>query len=218
MPEPDHPVPHPVIGGAACCRCCRSLRGPVIRDRLANRSRGFTLLEVMVVLVLIGIIFSFAVLSVGTDGRAELMERETRRLAALLDLAGEEAVLKGEEVAVRFEEDSYEFLVLTETGWVPLEGDDVLRTRMLPEGLYLKLELEDDPFKIGEKGNDNDDGDDETADKREDEGPPPQVFLLSSGEMTPFTATLWARESPHRYLLSASLLGEIEWEALRDEY
>ena len=39
-----------------------------------RRSAGFTLLELMVVLVLIGIIFSFAVLSLGGDDYAELME------------------------------------------------------------------------------------------------------------------------------------------------
>ena len=41
----------------------------------ARRSAGFTLLELMVVMVLIGIIFSFAVLSLGGDDYAEMMEQ-----------------------------------------------------------------------------------------------------------------------------------------------
>ena len=46
-----------------------------------RRSAGFTLLELMVVLVLIGIIFSFAVLSLRGTDVSDLMEQETRRLA-----------------------------------------------------------------------------------------------------------------------------------------
>ena len=46
----------------------------------SGRAAGFTLLEMMVVMVLIGVIFSFAMLSMSGDDLSELMERETRRL------------------------------------------------------------------------------------------------------------------------------------------
>ena len=52
--------------------------------------RGFTLLEIMVVLVLVGIITSFALLSVGGGPRERLAE-EARRLAALVELHQQEA-------------------------------------------------------------------------------------------------------------------------------
>ena len=40
----------------------------------------------------------------------------------------------------------------------------------------------------------------------------PQVFLLSSGEMTPFVVTLSAPESERRFLVKANLLGQLELE------
>ena len=96
---------------------------------------GFTLLELMVVLVLIGIIFTFAVLSFGGDDLAEAMEREAHRLATLVSLANDEAVLRGEELAMRFTEHGYEFMLLTAAGWQSREGDSLLKPHALPPGL-----------------------------------------------------------------------------------
>ena len=56
--------------------------------------RGFTLLEIMVVMVLIGILSSLAVLSIGGGPRDRLAE-EGRRLAALVELHQQEAILTG---------------------------------------------------------------------------------------------------------------------------
>ena len=40
----------------------------------------------------------------------------------------------------------------------------------------------------------------------------PQVFILSSGEITPFSATFMSLQSTYRYHLSVSLLGKVSWE------
>jgi general secretion pathway protein H len=177
----------------------------------SSSQSGFTLLELMVVLVLVGIIFSFAILSIGGDDLAEAMERETRRLETLIAMASEEAVLRSEEVAIHFREDGYTFLLLQADGWQEPENDALLRSRTLPAGITLRLEVEGDPPRLGmgEKNKNKD-----KAKEKEDaeEHPVPQVFILSSGEMTPFAVTLEADQSPLRYHLSASLMGELEWE------
>ena len=92
----------------------------------------------MVVLVLIGIIFSFAMLSLGGDDLGEMMEQETRRLATLLGLVSDEAVLRGEEMAVHFTEDGYEFLVLNDDQWQAPEDDRLLQARSLPADIELR--------------------------------------------------------------------------------
>lgn len=165
-----------------------------------GRSAGFTLLELMVVLVLVGIIFSFAMLSLGGDDLAELMEQETRRLATLLALAGDEAVLRGEELAVHFSDEGYEFLVLQDTGWQPSGEDGLLKAYTLPAGIEIHLEVDGDP--PGLTGQDED----------TEESLTPQVFILSSGEMTPFTAAFQTHDSTSRYRLSATVLGQLDWE------
>jgi general secretion pathway protein H len=81
--------------------------------------RGFTLLEIMVVLVLIGIITSFALLSVGGGPRERLAE-EGQRLAALVELHQQEAILSGEVRGIRFTRTGYAILSLDEKGeWQP---------------------------------------------------------------------------------------------------
>ena len=40
----------------------------------------------------------------------------------------------------------------------------------------------------------------------------PQVYILSSGEMTPFVVTLSAPESERQFLVKANLLGQLELE------
>src|SRR3990172_1677903 len=55
--------------------------------------RGFTLLELLVVLFIIGITLSFAMLSVGDRTKEHSVQQEAQRLAARLALAGQEAIL-----------------------------------------------------------------------------------------------------------------------------
>jgi len=164
--------------------------------RLFAIQHGFTLLELMVVLVIIGVILSFATLSTGGDSRAEQMQREARRLIALIDMASEQAILRSEQLAIRFGDVDYEFMLLRAGKWVALEDDGLLRARELPKGIELRLELEENA----------------PPGLQAEETEAPQVFLLSSGEMTPFTLTFSAPESEQRYVIKASLLGRLELE------
>ena len=163
----------------------------------------------MVVLVLIGIIFTFAMLSLGGDDYAELMEQESHRLTTLLELASDEAVLRGEELAVLFSEDGYEFLVLNEDRWQASGEDGLLKAYTLPADIELRLEIEGEP-PILTAAAAAEDADKE--DRDEEEPLEPQVFILSSGEMTPFTVILESHQSRFRYYLTASLLGSVSWE------
>ena len=177
----------------------------------AGKVRGFTLLEVMVVLVLIGIIFSFAVLSVSRNDQDEAMKRETRRLATLIDMASNEAVIRGQEIAIHFTEDGYAFQVLRIEGWQELPDDPLLKPHKLPPGFSVRIEVEGDPPGLGRK--DKKAEATKSGETGADETMTPQVYILSSGEMTPFSATFRAEESRIRYHLTATMLGKVEWEA-----
>ena len=138
-------------------------------------SGGFTLLEVLVVLVIIGVVIGLAVLAV--DTRPEELRREGSRLASLLDLAAEEAVMNGREYRVVLHRRDYAFELLQNGKWQGSE-DDMLRPRQLPDGMGLELRIEDQPQQLSEAA------------------PPPgqtdpvALFLLSSGEITPFELTV----------------------------
>ncbi|MFQ5643199.1 MAG: type II secretion system minor pseudopilin GspH [Thiogranum sp.] len=164
--------------------------------RLFALQRGFTLLELMVVLVIIGVLLTFVGLSTGGDARGEQMKREATRLMALIDMASEQAVMRSEQLAIRFDDRNYEFMLLQAGKWMPLQDDGPLRAREVPKGIELRLELEENP----------------PPGLQVEDTEAPQVFLLSSGEMTPFTMTFSAPETEQRYTVKASLLGRLELE------
>jgi general secretion pathway protein H len=149
-------------------------------------------------------------LSLGGDDLGELMEQETQRMMTLLDLASDEAVLRGEELAVLFSEDGYEFLVLNEGRWQATNEDGLLKAYTLPADIDLRLEIEGEPPILTAAAAEPDESDDDIRD--EEEELQPQVFILSSGEMTPFTVILMSRQSRLRYHLTASLLGTLSRE------
>jgi general secretion pathway protein H len=95
---------------------------------MIKRARGFTLVEIMVVLVIIGITLGLASLNAMPSPRQDL-QAEARRIALLLQLARDEAIVRNRLVTFEATPERYHFLVRTETGWEPVTQDDLLRER-----------------------------------------------------------------------------------------
>ncbi len=145
-------------------------------------------------LVIVGIVIGFMTLSSGGDRRAEEIQREAARLVALLQLASDEAVMRSEQLALRVGEKGYAFMIRQNHQWVALDDDRPLRPRTLPAGIELDLELEENP-PPGLSAKDAEQ---------------PQVFLLSSGEMTPFVLTLSVPDTQDSARIKGTLLGRLE--------
>jgi general secretion pathway protein H len=161
--------------------------------------RGFSLLELLVVIVIISILFTFTTLAIRGTSPEELIQTEAQRLDRLIQLALEEAILKGAEYGVEFKPDSYRFLLFFENRWQPLENDRLLRQRQLPENMEFELEIEQIEVLVEEETNDTEDAD----------RPDPQVFILSSGEITPeFSVRLVMPGVATSYIVSGSINGE----------
>ena len=144
-------------------------------------SGGFTLLEMLVVLVIMGIIVSVATLSIHSgENQAEI---EANRFAVLVRLAQEQAILTTAEYAVQFEPGSYFFVRLVKGKWGGIEDDEVLRRRSLPEEIELEIVLD------GEKAAITPPVEDQTAFDQQI----PRLYLLSSGEFSPFSVTFLNR-------------------------
>jgi general secretion pathway protein H len=146
------------------------------------RASGFTLLEVLVVLVIIGIITAMAVVSTGVLGRDRQMDQEAQRLQAVLAQAREESMLDGRDVGVRVDRQGYDFLRFNgrTAAWEPVVGDALLRSRDLPGGVNASLRLEAREVQLKPR----------TA-PTEDEGPgQPQIVVMASGDVVPFELLL----------------------------
>jgi general secretion pathway protein H len=156
-------------------------------------NRGFTLFEILVALLIIGLIVGVATLKIGNPAPDKLRE-ESRRLEAILGLAREEAILQSRDFGVSFWQQGYAFHDFFEGQWRRVERDRMLRTYQLPEGMRVQLTLE---------------GIDVVMSPVEPEKP--QVFILSSGEMSPFKLRLKFLDLPAFFTeLSADALGVLE--------
>jgi general secretion pathway protein H len=161
--------------------------------------RGFTLLEFLVVVVIVGILVTTALLSIGSRSLDDRLDSEARRLHELLLLAADEAVLQGVELGFVQTPEGYAFLVLRDGKWLPLEDAGSLRSRPLAEPLFLELQVDGRrvaPLRL----------DDERQVLK------PQVVLLSSGDATEFTLDLRAPQFAPFYRLQGDVLGQLKLE------
>ncbi|UCE30241.1 MAG: GspH/FimT family pseudopilin [Burkholderiales bacterium] len=105
-------------------------------------SGGFTLIEMLVVIVIAGIVISLLTISSGSNPQREL-RFEAERLAQLLALAREEAQVRG--IAIRFDstERVYRFLTVQDREWQPMRDDPDLRERAWEEPTRVYVERRD---------------------------------------------------------------------------
>lgn len=90
--------------------------------------RGFTLIELLVVLVIAGIALGLMAIRAMPDGRQALQD-EAQRVALLLQLARDEAIVRNRPVAFEAQTDRYRFLIYDNHQWQPITRDELLRER-----------------------------------------------------------------------------------------
>jgi general secretion pathway protein H len=106
--------------------------------------RGFTLLELLVVLVIAGVMLGMVSLNAMPSERQKL-QNEAQRIALLLQLARDEAIVRNRLIAFEATPEQYRFLVRDENRWQALP-DDLLRERAIrqaPVQLSIAPQLSD---------------------------------------------------------------------------
>lgn len=161
-----------------------------------KRVNGFTLLELLVVVVVVAILFTYTTLAIRSDSPEDTIKKEAQRMERLVQLALEEAILRGEEYGLEIFLDGYRFLRFTKNQWQPLNEDRILRKRDLPLNMELEIRLEETEVVIDlatdalskqklDLNIDSELGSEDESDEDEKDKTKPQIYLLSSGEITP---------------------------------
>jgi general secretion pathway protein H len=167
--------------------------------RRTTLSSGFTLIEVLVVVFIIGILASVTVISIHALGRDNELRDETRRIASIIEAVQEQAQMEGRDFGLRLQERQYEFLVYDPRKdlWQAVDGDDLLRLRQLPPGLSFKLRLEG-----------------REASLRPPPDPkkpwPPQITILGSGDVAAFELKVQREDSDHEATITCNANSELE--------
>ncbi|MGK9067016.1 type II secretion system minor pseudopilin GspH [Stutzerimonas chloritidismutans] len=158
----------------------------------ARREGGFTLIELLVVIVILGSLVGLAVLSIGSTSSSRDIRDEAQRLANLIGLLADEAVLDSREYGLLVNRESYRVLRYDEAKQRWLDAGDT-QAHQPPDFIRMELELDGSPLELIAPTTREDDraGLSQEGDRERRRAPrlQPQLLILSSGEMSPFTLT-----------------------------
>ena len=185
--------------------------------RTRSAQSGFTLIEIAVVVVIIGILVSMALIRLPNMGGGAQMDEQMRRFTTLLDMATEEALMQGRDMGLRVEEEQYLFYVFDADSfsWMSLDSDGIFRNRILPEGMRMDLFLEGQQIDfqaLAPKRPGASDTPGEQDDSEEVDIVQPQVVILSSGELTPFELVIESDTVDYAYIIKGLPFGGTEVE------
>ncbi|HAU91058.1 MAG TPA: type II secretion system protein GspH [Alteromonas sp.] len=198
----------------------------------ASRQRGFTLLEVMLVLLLMGLAAGYVIFNAFSTDPSEQLEREARRLQVVIDMASDYAVLNQQQLGIYIDQENrtYSFMQLSdEDEWQFIEGNALYEPVTLTEPFFFTLNLDDLPWQTEDRLFDREMFDSSLSVNEQDieigeeeaPPPPPQILIMSSGEITPFSLVFhyepeFTNDLPAYYVLNCQdmppleLLGPLE--------
>ena len=119
-------------------------------NRAARAQGGFTLVEMLIVLAIVGVMAGAVAFSIGSVTRAPSVEAEARRLATRLQAAADDAMLGDKTVAFTIEKDGYGFATIEGKAIIP-RTDEGLAFHRLPAGMVVTLNV-NPPVLLGVDG------------------------------------------------------------------
>jgi len=153
----------------------------------SRRRQGFTLVEVLVVMVIVGLSLSLVIPALPQATPAQRQAEAAALLLARVEHAAELATLTGTAMGVQLRQQGYRFLALESRSgqWRPYAQTPLKSVRLMPD-LQLRLTVEGRPVALPAAGFDAEPRRtaDAVAAAREAQLRP-QFILLPGGEVTP---------------------------------
>ncbi|KAA1174023.1 type II secretion system protein GspH [Marinobacter salinexigens] len=171
--------------------------------RVRTRQEGFTLIEILVVLIIVGLLAALAVFSMGGSSQQREMENQIRELYLLMQTASEQAVMNNLEMGLKLTETGYRFVAFQDqTGDWKGSGERIFQARSFPEWMVVTQFIESDAPRLASS---------------EDELLPDVVFF-SSGETTPFELEFTlGTGSDYMHVIASDGVSPLEWRQPGDD-
>ncbi len=181
-------------------------------DSAARYGAGFTLIEILVVLVIVGIIVAVALLSFGTLGDNRNLETEARRLSTLIQMANDDATIQGRDFGLEVMQTGYRFVEFDPflNQWFEVTDDDFMRERALEEGSEFELIIEERRVLLQDEARNTEDEDDDEDSRDLTDDYLPHILILSSGDTSPFELRIIRQSDKAEVTLTMSAAGELE--------
>lgn len=166
---------------------------------------GYTLIEILIVIVIISIVSTVALLSLGRNKNRRI-ETLANQLTQMLTLAEEQALLQPAVLGLLINERSFVFLTYQASLnsknmiWVPSD-ERSLQRHVIPDGIEIRVI----------SSNTEDDSQLEAPATSAGDNPilKPQVVISPNGDLTPFTISIGKEGEPPRYIIRGEADGSI---------
>lgn len=158
---------------------------------------GFTLIEILVVLIVVGLLAALAVMNLGGGSQQRELENHVRETYLLMQSASEQAVLNNSELGLIFQEDSYRFVMLDEVAdeWTE-PAERMFREHSYPQWLVVTEFIESDTPRLASA----------------EDNLRPDIVFFSSGETTPFEVEFTIGDNgDYMHVLASDGLSPLEW-------
>ncbi|MCK5819559.1 MAG: type II secretion system minor pseudopilin GspH [Psychromonas sp.] len=181
-----------------------------------NSQHGFTLLEMMMTILLIGLTATVVVMTLPSNtNKASSPIWQADRFIVLLQLAEDQALMSGNEFGIVFDDNTYQFAIYNyiKKKWLPIGTGGLDKKIKLPDNLRLEKILNGSVWgkvqKVEEEPFIKDHEQVKIEVKEKTVSLKPQVFVMSSGELTPFRLVFSNVETGKSSFISVDMNGDI---------
>ena len=150
-------------------------------------NRGFTLIEILIVIVIIGITIGFAIIAYGDFGASRRLQFAAEQLVNTVKLAQQQAILESGTLGIRLNNSGYRILKYQNSSmqWQPISNKGVFKEKIFPKNTKIKLNA---------KSINN----------------APSIILHAAGTMTPFTLTIGNNKEENIIIITGHHNGNIQ--------
>ncbi|WP_058477450.1 type II secretion system minor pseudopilin GspH [Legionella steigerwaltii] len=158
------------------------------REVSKRSNQGFTLIEILIVLVIIGITFGFALIAFGDFGESRRILFSAEQLVNTIRLAQQQAILETGTLGLRIDNASYQVLQLNNnTQWRPISEKGVFKMTYFPQDAHITLKT-----------------------NHSTPAGAPAIIISASGDMTPFTLNFGSKQDHNLASLIGKRNGELQ--------